>query len=153
MNDRSRPLRSGLPVFAPTIGLREVLEASPDLVFSTDGWGRLAWASSTFEAFTGRRAKDCVGTPAMSLIVPADAPGVVRALLWLRRRGGTLQRTFGLRQVDGSTVPVETRFHFAETAEGERYLVGIARRRDATQVAVASPSGSGPAAGDRVGAL
>ena len=67
MNDRSRPVRSGLPAFAPAIGLRDVLEASPDLVFSSDAWGRLVWASSAFESFTGRRVKDCVGTACTSL--------------------------------------------------------------------------------------
>ena len=50
MNDRLRSHRAGPPPFAPTIGLREVLEATPDLVFSTDSWGRLVWAAPTFES-------------------------------------------------------------------------------------------------------
>ena len=60
MNDRPRSQRSGVPTFAPAIGLREVLEASPDLVFSIDPWGRLVWASSAFEQFTGRRHESLI---------------------------------------------------------------------------------------------
>ncbi|HEY6196560.1 MAG TPA: response regulator [Candidatus Eisenbacteria bacterium] len=130
MNDRSRPVRSGLPAFAPAIGLRDVLEASPDLVFSTDAWGRLVWASSAFEAFTGRRVKDCVGTACTSLVVPAQVPGVLRALLRLERQGAeSVDRVIGLLRTDGTVIEVDARLRFANSAEGERYLVGVARER------------------------
>ena len=47
--DPSIPQRSGFsPVFAPAIGLREVLEAAPDLIFCCDATGRFAWASSSW---------------------------------------------------------------------------------------------------------
>ena len=132
MNDRSRPVRSGPPAFAPAIGLREVLEASPDLMFSTDAWGRLVWASSAFESFTGKRVKDCVGTSCTNLLVAAQVPGVVRALLRLQRRGGgSIDRVLHIARPDGSVVEAEARLRFASSAEGEHYLVGVARQRPA----------------------
>ena len=132
MNDRSRPPRSGVPTFAPAIGLREVLEASPDLVFSIDPWGRLVWASSAFETFTGRRVKDMVGTPCVQLLAPASVGGAVRAFVRLHRlAAGTLDRTLAIVHADGSVVEAETRLRVAESPDGERYLVGVARRRTA----------------------
>jgi two-component system, sensor histidine kinase and response regulator len=147
MHDRSRPARSGLPAFAPAIGLREVLEASPDLVFSTDSFGRLVWASSAFETFTGRRVKDCVGTPCTSLLVPAGVPGVVRALLRLQRQGsGSIDRVLQIKRPNGDVVDVEARVRLASSAGGEHYLVGVARQRPATAAAPtarAVPPGAG----------
>src|SRR5580765_5652635 len=105
MADRSRPAHHAPPAFAPAIGLREVLEASPDLVFSTDSWGRLVWASSAFETFTGRRVKDCVGTPCTSLLVPARVPGVLRALRRLQRQGsGSIDRVLHIARPNGDVV-------------------------------------------------
>src|SRR5258706_6399032 len=130
MPDRSRPVRSGPPAFAPAIGLREVLEASPDLMFSTDAWGRLVWASSAFESFTGKRVKDCVGTPCTNLLVAGQVPGVVRALLRLRRRGdGSIDRVLQIARPDGSVIEAEARLRFASSPEGEVYLVDVARER------------------------
>ncbi len=146
MNDRSRPVRSGLPAFAPAIGLRDVLEASPDLVFSTDAWGRLVWASSAFESFAGRRVKDCVGTACTSLVVPAQVPGVLRALLRLERQGAeSVDRGIGLLRPDGSVIEVDARLRFANSAEGERYLVGVARERTGAAVTPA-PAPAPPSA-------
>src|SRR5438045_9410213 len=87
MSDRLRSHRPGPPPFTPTIGLREVLEATPDLVFSTDAWGRLVWAAPAFESITGRQVKDCIGHPVLVLLTPTDSRGgrheFVRAHRWL----------------------------------------------------------------------
>src|SRR5262249_4920289 len=85
-SDRVRPTRSGPPAFVPSIGLREVLEASPDLVFSTDAWGRLVWASPTFESITGRKVKDCVGHSVLALVAPSSARAAKRMFVRARRR-------------------------------------------------------------------
>ena len=130
MNDRPRSQRSGVPTFAPAIGLREVLEASPDLVFSIDPWGRLVWASSAFEQFTGRRVKDQVGTPCLQWLSPEAVPGTLRAFLRLQRTGtGTLDRVLPVVHTDGSIVETDVRLRAVESPDGERYLVGVARRR------------------------
>jgi PAS domain S-box-containing protein len=150
MADRSRPAHSGPPAFAPAIGLREVLEASPDLVFSTDAWGRLVWASSAFESFTGRRAKDCIGKSCTSLLVPAQVRGVLHAMLRLQRRGsGAVDRALGIAHSNGEVIEVDVRLQLANNAGGESYLVGVARQRTAAAapvVAVAAPAASEPPA-------
>ena len=128
MNDRLRSHRPGPPPFAPTIGLREVLEATPDLVFSTDVWGRLVWAGPAFESITGRKVKDCVGHPVLVLLAPTHARAARRAFVRVRRTTG--EATVHIADVikpDGRTVPLELRLRMTETPGGERYLVGTAR--------------------------
>ena len=73
MTDRVFPPRAGagMPAFAPAIGLREVLEVAPDLVFCCDAHGRFVWASSAFELLAGYRASDLVGSVFVH-ILPAE---------------------------------------------------------------------------------
>ena len=153
MSDRSRSVRNSLPAFAPGIGLREILEASQDVLFGTDAWGRLVWASSAFETITGRRVDDCVGTPCASLLVPGEAPAVVRAMLRLqRRRGATYDRVLSVRRPDGDTVHVETRLWRMDTPSDSHHWVGIARRRaDAVPGANAGVGANLGAAGGTAG--
>ena len=128
MNDRLRSHRHGPPPFAPTIGLREVLEATPDLVFSTDAWGRLVWAAPTFESITGRKVKDCVGHPVLVLLSPAHARAGKRVFVRARRALGEPVVHFAdVVKPDGRTVPLELRLRMTETPGGERYLIGTAR--------------------------
>src|SRR5262249_2478669 len=130
MSDRVRSHRHGPPSFAPNIGLREVLEGSPDVVFSTDAWGRLVWAAQTFESFTGRRIKDCVGSSVAVLLAPGHAHEARRAFVQLcRNPGETRDLAVELVKPDGRTVPMDLRLRMAETASGERYLFGLARAR------------------------
>ena len=135
MSDRPRSSRPGLPAFAPAIGLREVLESSPDLVFSTDPWGRLVWASSAFEAFTGRRVRDCIGRPCAELIAPTHVVGLVRGFRRGQPHPVTLQRAVDLAKPDGTIFPVDVRMRFLDSPDGERYLVGVARVRDISKPA------------------
>lgn len=130
MNESARPQRQSLPPFAPSIGLREVLESSPDLVFSIDPWGRLVWASSAFESFSGRRVKDAVGQWCLDMLIPDDAHGLVLAgARLLRRAAGTLDRVVHMCHADGSTVALDVRVRVHVSPGGDRYLVGVARRR------------------------
>jgi PAS domain S-box-containing protein len=128
MNKRQRHAHPGLPAFTPAIGLREVLESSPDLVFSTDPWGRLVWASSAFEAFTGHRVKDWVGRSCAELVARHDVPGLMRAFLRARPSGSApFDRRLELARADGTTLAAEVRLRFLDSPDGERYLVGVAR--------------------------
>ena len=142
MNESVRPQRQSLPPFAPSIGLREVLESSPDLVFSIDPYGRLVWASTAFESLTGRRVKDAVGQACLDMLMPEDVHGLVFASArLLRRAAGTLGRVVNMRHADGSTVALDARLRVVVTSEGDRYLVGVARRREqATAVTTALPT-------------
>ena len=139
MNDRLRSHRPGPPPFTPTIGLREVLEATPDLVFSTDAWGRLVWAAPAFESITGRKVKDCIGHPVLVLLSPAFARTGRRVFVRVRRHQGELiEHLSDVLKPDGRIVPLEMRLRMTETASGERYMIGTARVR--TEVAAPEDS-------------
>src|SRR5262245_22552889 len=128
MNDRLRNHRHGPPPFAPTIGLREVLEATPDLVFSTDAWGRLIWAGPAFESMTGRKVKDCIGSAVGVLLAPASARVGRRAFVRaLRANGEPVEQRLDVVKPDGRIAALDLRLRMTETAGGERCLVGSAR--------------------------
>jgi len=132
MNHRSDSAHSGssMPAFDPAIGLREVLEATPDLVFCCDAWGRMAWASGSFEHLTGHRPSDLVGVSFTSLLAPAERAHAVRAFLWQKRKQRpSLERVIALVKLDGSTLRVDARVRLLERADGEFYFVGVARER------------------------
>jgi PAS domain S-box-containing protein len=140
VNERSRHSRPLLPAFSPAIGLREVLDSAPDLVFSTDQWGRLVWASAAFETFTGRRVKDCVGHSCHELVLPAHAPGLMRAFLNARKPEATpFVRVFDLLRTDGTTLSVDAHLRFLDSPDGERYMVGTMREQSAAAVPAPPP--------------
>jgi two-component system sensor histidine kinase/response regulator len=123
------------PKFAPAIGLREVLEAAPDLIFCCDASGRFAWASSTFEYFAGWRASDLVGQSFTTLVPDTDRQRVARFFLRQLRR--TVPQTVGdfvLLRRDGTRADVTARVRLYERPDGDRYFVGVARERQAPGV-------------------
>jgi PAS domain S-box-containing protein len=129
------PSASGPPAFAPAIGLREVLEAAPDLIFCCDAAGRFAWASSTFESFAGHRASDLVGQFATTIVAEPDRVRLVRSFRRQLRRGRPQSSgDYALLRPDGSSFEVTVRVRLYERADGERYFVGVARERVAPMV-------------------
>lgn len=153
MNDRASSHRAGhqVPAFAPAIGLREVLEASPDLVFCCDAWGRFAWVSSTFEYLAGWRASELVGQPFTRLVPPAERAGAVRAHLRQRRRSRpVVERNVSLLRSDGSAIALSARVRLYERPDGDAYFVGIAR--ECAPGATAAPEPDREAALERAAA-
>jgi PAS domain S-box-containing protein len=136
MRDPSQSSPATLPAFAPAIGLREVLEAAPDLIFCCDSSGRFAWASSTFESLAGHRASDLVGQFATELLPAPDRVRFVRTFRrQLRRSTPHLAGDFTLQRPDGPVVHVAVRVRLYERADGERYFVGVARECAAPGIA------------------
>ncbi len=129
--DQPVPARSGSsPVFAPAIGLREVLEAAPDLVFCCDASGRFAWASSAFEQLAGLRASDIVGQSYVTLVPASDRLRVLRMFRrQLRKRQSIVARDFALQRRDGTRVEISARVRLYERPDGDRYFIGVARER------------------------
>jgi PAS domain S-box-containing protein len=129
MKDRVvHPRLTNPPAFAPAIGLREVLEAAPDLIFCCDAAGRFAWASSTFEYFTGYRASEIVGQSFTMLLPEADRARTVRQYVrQLRRKLAQIAGEYVLQRRDGTRVHVSARVRLYERATGEQYFVGVAR--------------------------
>lgn len=121
-----------LPAFAPAIGLREVLEAAPDLIFCCDSSGRFAWVSSTFETLAGHRASDLVGQFTTQLLPEGERLPAVRTVRRSLRRGNAqFSAAFTLLRADGSPMPVEVRVRLHQRSDGDHYFVGIARERSA----------------------
>ncbi len=140
MNDSGFFQRAGAPASAsaPVIGLREVLEMAPDLVFCCDATGRFAWASPAFEHLTGHRGSDLVGTPALRLVTPEQRAHVARFFLRQSRRATPIaQRTLTLMRADGGGVTLDLRMRLYDRMDGDRFLVGIAR--EVTEPVVATP--------------
>ena len=141
MRDSSMSSPANLPAFAPAIGLREVLEAAPDLIFCCDSSGRFAWASSTFESLVGYRASDLVGRFALQLLPQGERHAAMRRFArQLRRRPAGTRGEFTLCRPDGSTVRVSARVRLHERPDGERYFVGVAHERHAEEPAPAAVS-------------
>ncbi|MEO5987753.1 MAG: response regulator [Candidatus Eisenbacteria bacterium] len=132
MNDPSESARvgTGMPAFDPAIGLREVLEAAPDLIFCCDAWGRLAWVSGSFEPLTGHRTTDLVGASFTTLLLPAERAHATRAFLWQKRRGRpSIDRVLTLVKGDGGTFQVVSRVRMLERPDGDVYFIGVAREQ------------------------
>ncbi len=148
MTESPFPSRAGsMPAFAPAIGLREVLEAAPDLIFCCDASGRFAWASSTFEYFAGWRASDLVGQSFLALIPAEDRPRVVRHFLRQLRRGRPQSvGDFVLMRKDGTRAEITARVRLYERPDGDRYFVGVARERQVAAVPEPAPAPAAPPA-------
>lgn len=135
-----------MPAFAPAIGLREVLEASPDLVFCCDAWGRFAWVSSSFEAVAGWRAGDLVGQPFTRFVADDGRTGAIRAFLRQRRRHApAAAHVVPLVRQDGSIAHMSVRVRIYERPDGDAYYVGVAREAVAAPVAPEAPESPVPA--------
>ncbi len=137
MRDPSFPSAgSGLPAFAPAIGLREVLEAAPDLIFCCDSSGRFAWASSAFESFAGYRASDLVGQFVTRMLAPEDRLRMVRVFTrQMRQHRAQSGGTFTLLRPDGSRAEVTARVRLYERPDGDRYFIGVAHESPAVESA------------------
>jgi PAS domain S-box-containing protein len=133
MTDRVFPSRTGAtaPSFAPAIGLREVLEASPDLVFCCDSYGRFVWSSAAFELLAGYRSSDLVGSVFAHLIPSSERTGVLRHFARQLLRGSSFsERQLSMLRKDGSSVRMSVRVRLIQGSDSERYFVGIAREAD-----------------------
>ena len=111
----------------PVIGLREVMDAVPDLLFCCDGFGRFAWVSPAFETLTGHRASDLIGQPISRLVPAEERCNLVRHFMKQRRLGsGFTTRRVWLSRVDGSRVRVEARVRAWTRPDGEFFWAGVA---------------------------
>lgn len=112
-------------------GLRELLDASPDLLFACDADGELLWLSRAFETLTGRVAADHIGRHWSALVAPHEARRVMRVFLRQRRRRTPLvQAALALLASEGDEAHVVVRVSLLERADGGVIFVGTARKTD-----------------------
>ncbi len=123
-------------------GLRELLDASPDLLFACDADGALLWLSRAFETLTGRVADEQIGRHWSTLVAPHAARRVLgQALRQRRRRTPRVELALPLLASEGREVPVVARVCLLERADGGLIFVGTARGLEAG----ADASGTAPA--------
>ena len=110
-------------------GLRELLDASPDLLFACDADGALLWLSRAFETLTGRGVADQIGRHWSTLVAPHGAHRVMRVVLRQRRRRiPVVEVALPLLASEGLEVRVAVRVSLLERADGGVIFVGTARR-------------------------
>jgi len=113
---------------APGIGLREMLDASPDVIFCCDAKGRMQWLSAATEALIGSRPSDLLGRPVSVLLTPPERARVGRRLVRQgRSREGAIDEVLTLTGLDARKVQIQVRARRVARAQGETVFVGTAR--------------------------
>lgn len=127
-----------------SLGLRELLDATPDVVFACDHEGVLLWLNRTFESLTERLAADFIGRPALDLVPPAARPRALRVFLRQRRcRTPLAEIALPVLCGQGSELPMSVRVRLLEHADGGVVFVGTAHPADAGAGARRGPDAAG----------
>ena len=112
------------------IGLRELLDSSPDVLFCCDAAGRFQWLNAALETLVSVRPSDLLGKPFTSLIAPHERTRAARRYmrqLW-RRTPGPLADEWMLMAGNGSPVYVEARVRLVQRPDGDVLFVGTVHR-------------------------
>ncbi|HTO91909.1 MAG TPA: response regulator [Candidatus Sulfotelmatobacter sp.] len=134
---------SGQPAFsgAPTIsiGLREVLDAAPDIIFCCDQQGRFQWMSAAIDAVAGVRASDLLGSSFTRLVPLPYRNHLARRYL---RRARNLKSDAHLditriQNAAGQEVWLAVRSRMSLRPDGELVFVGVARPMSEAEIALA----------------
>src|SRR5439155_27170071 len=75
----TRPARGETPILA-SIGLRDVLDAAPDLIFACDAAGRFLWLNLAAETLCGRSRVQLVGRKFIAVLPGYDRRRVLLAI-------------------------------------------------------------------------
>lgn len=127
MSEHSMTARpTGLSGFAP-IGLREMLDAAPEILFACDADGRLQWLNPALATRFGVRVSDLHGQHAITMLVPAERAHAVRHFLKQRDRHVEVStRVVTLDTPDGMRPRVRLVVRGHERLDGDFAFVGIA---------------------------
>ena len=116
--------------FAPTpIGLRELLDASPDAIFCCDLEGRWNWLSPAIESFTGQKPGELLDHFCTEIIASHDRFGFMKGFARMKRGPQVLPRVCAvtLMRQDGSEICVMAHVRLIERVDGDRVFVGVMR--------------------------
>uniref|UniRef100_A0A832I4B9 Sensory/regulatory protein RpfC n=1 Tax=Eiseniibacteriota bacterium TaxID=2212470 RepID=A0A832I4B9_UNCEI len=150
MFDKPSPAKTGFhsTTASVSIGLRELLDASPDVIFCCDERGCFQWLNAAVEPLLRKRAGDLLGKPFTAVLAEGERTRAARRYTrQLRRRtlGPTTER-WNVVSSDGSSIAVEARVRLLQRPDGDVLFVGTLHRAE-----VASSAGAaarGPAAPD-----
>ncbi len=125
------PRPAGLTGFAP-IGLREMLDAAPEILFACDADGRFQWLNPALAILVGVRASDLLGRHVTEVLAASDRAHTVRHYLKQRdRRQEITTRTLEVQRADGGTARVHAVVRGFERMDGDFAFVGVAHAIDA----------------------
>jgi PAS domain S-box-containing protein len=132
MFDKPSPAKAGYhsATASVSIGLRELLDASPDVIFCCDERGHFQWLNAAVEPLLQRRPGDLLGKPFTMVMSEHDRARAVRHYLrQLRRRSvGPTTAQWSVAASDGATVEVEARVRLLERPDGDILFVGTLHR-------------------------
>ena len=133
------------------IGLRELLDGAPDLVFACDATGRFEWLNSSIERLLGFKTSDLLNHPFATLLAPATRVSSIRAFRRMAlRKSPEFQRVVNLVTQGAQPIMLDVRVSRRERMDGEISFVGIARpwrglpgEKEAAPVPMAAAPGNG----------
>jgi PAS domain S-box-containing protein len=116
------------PTLVPAVGLREVLDSAPDLIFACDVAGTLLWVNAAVEELTGRARTDLIGQRFTSIVPSDEHQRILRLFRNERDRGASVISLETPIQVEGGSVAViEARVRHVESAAGGGLYIGVGR--------------------------
>jgi len=123
--------RTGGGAGAPqvSIGLRELLDAVPDVIFCCDDKGRFVWLNAAAETLTGAKAADLLGR-SFSKLVPSPHRGHLARRFLKRARHLVADPAVDVARIiaqDGREVWMSLRSRMSLRPDGEVVFIGVAR--------------------------
>src|SRR5215831_16676914 len=111
------------------IGLRELLDASPDIIFCCDTEGRFQWVSAAVESAVGVRASDLLGHPFTKVVPAPEREHIAHRFLRRAKHPDNSASTDVIRveAPGGRQTWLSVRSRTALRPDGEQVIVGVAR--------------------------
>jgi PAS domain S-box-containing protein len=119
--------RQPLPASTP-MGLRELLDAAPDLIFACDSAGRFEWMNPAAERLLGFKSADLLNRPFSQLLDPSGRVSAIRAFRRMAlRQSPELQRVVRVMTNSGRPVALDVSVSRRVRLDDEISFVGTAR--------------------------
>ncbi len=114
------------------MGLRELLDSTPDLIFACDASGRVQWINPAVERLTGLKSGEVLNRCYSALLDPSSRVSTVRAFRRMAlKHMPQLKRAVALLPRAQNRLVLDVHVARHETFEGETVFVGTARPWDA----------------------
>ncbi len=130
-----------------SIGLRELLDATPDVIFCCDANGRFVWLNLAVETVCGSKASDLLGRSFAKLVPPPHRGHVARRFL-KRARHLQLDPAVDVVKIvamDGREVWLSLRTSASIRPDGDLVFIGVARPMSRAELAAWAERGDASA--------
>ena len=120
------------PAPSVSIGLRELLDASPDVIFCCDEQGRFQWLNAATESLLRVKSGELLGRPFNMIVAPSqrERANVRYARQLQSKTVGPIVDHWTLVASDGTEVLIEARVRLLERPDGDLLFVGTAHPVD-----------------------